>query len=472
MSPILELNHAIEMIEGNTDDSRVLVLNTGAELTAEDVAMLQALYSRSPDSVLNHLNKLAKVGSGKFMDLYYVGYGHKSIGDCGTTVIFIEGVSMLTAKAIQDSMLYNGQECSTRYLDFSTQPFLTSATASPSLFGLSEVSVLERWRQFYVSNLDQVKAHVAKQFPRQEDEEEAVYQKAVNARAFDIMRSFLPAGASTSLSWATNLRQATDHLKLLLCHPLLEVRRVAEAIQKALMQTHPNSFRRSTSSEEVSYCRWWMEDFYLYQGSVSHHKMKEGVSYKHAFFDGGGLSRYKSVLESRPRGGEIPKKLGSLGVMQFEFLLDFGSYRDIQRQRAVIQQMPLLTTEYGFEKWYLEQLPEDVREEAVVTLGVFEHGVISDLTRQFGKVEAQYFIPMGYRVPCQVTGDLPALVYLVELRAGAMVHPTLRLRAQQMAKVLETHFGPSSGLVLHVDYSEVGRFDSRRGGQDIVAKPL
>ena len=87
----------------------------------EDLAMLQALYSRSPASVVTHLDKLKQSGSGKFMENYYVGYGHASIGDCGATTVFIEQVSMLVAKAMQDNPLYNGQEASTRYLDFSQQ---------------------------------------------------------------------------------------------------------------------------------------------------------------------------------------------------------------------------------------------------------------------------------------------------------------------------------------------------------------
>jgi hypothetical protein len=68
----------------------------------EDIAMMQALYSRSSASVQHHLEKVKKTGSGKFMESYYVGYGHESIGDCGSTTIFIENVSILAAKAIQD----------------------------------------------------------------------------------------------------------------------------------------------------------------------------------------------------------------------------------------------------------------------------------------------------------------------------------------------------------------------------------
>ena len=71
------------------------------DLPPETVAMLQSLYSRSPRSVLQHIDK-ARANAASFMGDFYVGYGHKSIGDCGTTSIFIEGVSMLAAKAIQE----------------------------------------------------------------------------------------------------------------------------------------------------------------------------------------------------------------------------------------------------------------------------------------------------------------------------------------------------------------------------------
>lgn len=77
-------------------------VRTVDHLHPEDEAMLQALYSRSAASVSEHLQKLAKTGSGKFMEQFYVGYGHASIGDCGTTTLFFENVSTLAAKAIQD----------------------------------------------------------------------------------------------------------------------------------------------------------------------------------------------------------------------------------------------------------------------------------------------------------------------------------------------------------------------------------
>src|SRR3569623_96996 len=123
------------------------------------------------------------------MDTYYVGYGDKSIGDCGTATIFVEGVSMLAAKAIQDFQLYNGQESSTRYIDFSKQPF-----ADPSNSDTGK-NLLEGLRAFHLKGLARMKEALAARHPRQEGEEEMVWLMAINARAFAIMRSFLPAGA-------------------------------------------------------------------------------------------------------------------------------------------------------------------------------------------------------------------------------------------------------------------------------------
>ena len=75
---------------------------------------------------------------------------------------------------------------------------------------------------------------------------------------------------------------------------------------------------------------------------------------------------------------------------------------------------------------------------------------------------------MGYNLPNRLTGDLHALVYLVELRATRFVHPTLRFRARQMAEELRRRFG-EYGLVLHLD-DEPDRFDIRRGEHDIVER--
>lgn len=52
---------------------KIVVLDGTDVAHPEDLAMLQALYSRSPRSVVEHLEKVRKVGSGQFMGQYYTG---------------------------------------------------------------------------------------------------------------------------------------------------------------------------------------------------------------------------------------------------------------------------------------------------------------------------------------------------------------------------------------------------------------
>ena len=206
------------------------------DLHPEDNAMLQALYSRSPRSVVDHLDKVKGADSGTFMEKFYVGYGHLSIADCGSTTIYIENVSMLAAKAFQDWPLYSGQEASTRYLDYSEQEIINPLNSAEGK------EIQQTWMDFYYQSKAPLIEELKKRYPIKEGEKEALYDKAIAARSFDILRGFLPAGCSTYLSWHTNLRQAHEKLALLSHHPLLEIRELAEKVRATLQTKYKNSF--------------------------------------------------------------------------------------------------------------------------------------------------------------------------------------------------------------------------------------
>ncbi len=448
MKEIKDLDHKTTEISGG---GHVIILDTGAVINQEAEAMLQALHSRSIGGLMSHLETLEKRGADNFMKNFYVGYGHKSIGDCGTITIFIEGVSMLTAKAIQDWALYSGQEASTRYIDFKTQPFKNPA-------GTSEANqILENYRNFYIESLDLVNEHLKKQFPISEGEPEEKYSKAINAAVFDRLRGFLPAGATTNLAWHTNLRQAADKVALLRHHPLKEVRETAEAIEVSLIKSFPNSFGHKRYEATENFNKECMKDYYYHDQSCSDFRLlKNEIDESMISFE---------ILKSRPEKTEMPRHFAEAGNLQFEFLLDFGSFRDIQRHRAVTQRMPLLTTEIGFEEWYINELPEEVQIKAKRLLKSQEE-LIEKLN--LSKEEKQYYMAMGYKISNRLTCNLPAIVYLVELRATRFVHQTLRTKAKMMAQSLEELFG-SKGLILHLD-KEPDRFDIKRGEHDITLK--
>lgn len=421
------------------------------EFGPEDSAMMQALYSRSPQSVEEHVEKVRQSGSGKFMSTFYVGYGHSSIADCGSTTIFIEGISILADKIIQDWPLYSGQETSTRYIDMAKQEIVDP-------LGTEESSkIIKNWMDFYINGQERLKPFLIEKYTIKEGEDEKVYLKAINARCFDIMRGFLPAGITTQLSWHTNLRQAWDKLSLMRHHPLAEAREIAEEILEKLKGKYENSFSHPSYPEQEAY-RAKMTEKYSY---FSPEDPKEFAFNTNINRDE--LKKYRELLETRPIKTNLPYFVGDLGNCVFEFLLDFGSYRDIQRHRSANNRMPLLTTKLGFQSWYLEQLPDDMRQDA--------EKLIEEQKLAIEKLSAteeikQYYIGMGFNVFCKFTCPLPSAVYITELRSGKTVHPSLRRVAHKMLHAMQDNLPE---VIMHCDL-DLDDWDVRRGLHDITIK--
>lgn len=439
------------IVDNNYSPKAIIIVDNESP---EDTAMLQALYSRSSASVREHLYKIKKTGSGKFMDQFYVGYGHRSIGDCGSTTIFIEGVSLLAAKAIQDWPLYSGQETSTRYIDMSAQSIIDPINTKESNLILSE------WMDFYIKHQLQVADIVKNTYPQKPDEGLVIYNRAVKARVFDIMRGFLPAGITTQLAWHTNLRQARDHLSWLSVHPLKEVTTIANYIRIALDEKYPHSgFSRLENNEWITTVA---DKFTYFERETS------SSDYTNLFingfdeFDGTDYSIVE-IINKRPKGSTLPHFVSDLGQITFCSLLDFGSFRDLQRHRNGVCRMPLLTTNAGFEPWYIGQL-DWLNSEA--------YSLVEQQTERIDVLDAdketkQYYTALGYQVPIKVTYGLPTTVYMMELRSGKTSHPTLRRKIHEMIKLFKGLF---PDVALHADM-DLDDWDIRRGTQTITEKP-
>ncbi len=446
---------------------KIILLDRDCKIPPETEAMLQALYSRSHQSVLERIQEIADdyERARNFMRKFYIGYGHKSIGDCASLTLFVEGASILAVKAIQDWRLFSGQESSTRYIDFSTQKIAVPHDIDEKTKRKIQ-EIQEKLRQFYLSAVPEIREHLRKLFPRKKDEDKDTYERAIRARGFDIARGFLPAGMTTKTSWHMNLRQFADELLVLRHHPLDEVRQLAESAYQLLSKEYPDSFPSKRYKHTEEYYEKLMKDYYFKSSDLlselsSDHRfevLSESINYSL-------VKRYQELLSTRPQKTEFHHFLAELGSLQFEFLLDYGSFRDIQRHRALVQRMPILTPEFGFHPWYIENLPSGLQKKA--------KELVDWVTKEYEalKVPAeakQYMLPMGFLVPCRITGDIKALTYFVELRLSRFVHPTLVEIASKVAEELTKRL-KKYGFKLHIDKTP-HRFDVRRGLQTILLK--
>lgn len=442
------------------------------DLDPETVAMLQALYSRSSESVVKHLEKVKRTGSRKFMEEFYVKYNHASIGDCGVTYLFIENVSMLADKAFQDNPLYSGQETSTRYINFNDRGYVCPIDSDEAR------AIFEGWMDFYRTESAPLIEHLMRLFPAKPEDNLEDWEKAIKARSFDILRSFLPAGMKTQLSWTTNLRQAADHLKQWRHHPLSEVSQTAVQLLNKLKNKYPSSFSHKEYEDQERYYYDNAEDiFYLDQTDDIIGTYNNGMSWlfndEDLFKARNGVDNARleknalKLIAGRPKFTNLPKGLAKYGHYDLSFLLDFGSFRDIQRHRNGVCEMPLLTGKLGFHTWYLDQMPEDMRARATSLIRKQLNAIEAvKKAHDLDDITAQYFYPMGMNVACEMNYSLPQMVYVTELRSSVTVHPTLRKIAHKMhAALTENH----PMLALYSDLSEQD-FTIKRGQQDIIEK--
>jgi thymidylate synthase ThyX len=488
-NPIWDLRHHGADILTLTD----LEWEFGIRLSAEDAAMLAALFSRDPSHPRVHVEKMAKaatlkfwprvvwrllrllavfsrwVGSEKaagFMERYYAKYNHKSIADCGSTTVFFVGVSILAAKAIEDTPMFSGQETSTRYVPFDTAP-VWEPTGNPAAR-----DTIARLMEFYRSSYEPTRGHVAATFPIKEGEKQEDWCNSVRARTFDVLRSFLPAGLTTQVAWHGNLRQIADHLIDLRHHPLEEVRLHANAAWMCLRRHYPGSFPENAAMldvsgergaklvpaveqfrEEMAQCRWahfaaMHEPVFSFESQIDLELLSD---------------REREHLRKRPRGAGIPSYVGVCGLATIRAHVDYGSWRDLHRQRRGAWRTPVLTPNYGFESWYLDSLPGDLFVRAQAHIGGIRR-FWSKLMLDEGLPHAQYFLPMGFIVPWFYVCGLPQVVYMAELRAAKTVHPTARAVAQKLAAAVRAEWGDR--LALHAD-TDPDNWTVRRGSQSI-----
>jgi thymidylate synthase ThyX len=397
---------------------------------------------------------------------YTVGFGHKSIADCGSSTLVFEGISMLAAKAIEDWALYSGEELSTRACDMAKQSMIDPIGTPESK------AILDRWIRFYVEAQEPTAAEVRRRYPRKADEDEKTYENAVKYRVFDILRAFLPAASTTNVSLHMNLRQHGDKMPWLLHHPLAEVQDMGVTAQSLLCERYPSSGTfgggaavsgvgvDGKEDERLTWNRAVVHE-YTYPSSVT-------PGFRHTI---GMLAerpvRYREATDTRPRGCMLPHFMSDLGQVQFGFDIDFGSFRDIQRHRNGVCRMPLLTPGRFFEGWYLDQLDVVMREKAVKLLCMQEEAISKlDVGRDPHNPYLQYYVAMGYKVPCSVTMGLPAFLYMAELRSTKVVHPTLRAKVLWMVDQFQQVF---PNIKMHIDRDPDG-WDVRRGTQTITEK--
>lgn len=486
----------------------------------ESLAMLQAFYSRSKRSIEDRLAEttLDTAAIKKKLATYFVGYGHDSIGQVGMTCFFIEDVSLLAAKAIQNNMLYNGQESSTRYIDFTQSPRVNPL---PNLMGseiqkewldINALVLIECEKALFKRNAPEPESNYQgiQLFP---EKEMADIRKACRVKAFDIARAFLPAGVTTNLSWVTSLATLNRELARLFAHPLQEIKDIAHKLNEIVKVEYPSIYKDfENDADMLDLVREYSHPAYHYDnkldlGEVANlHPVqvsKPTLTKMPSAFDmwptDKSFSQGLAVpLRPRKKYARMPHYAHSYCNVQALTVLDWASFRDVQRHRPLSPSSPCLSMqplgnlihvdgtrnykklEQHFAPWYIQSLVDlgvfDLVKDRIIDLmlkieSLRDSGFIPEL-----EFKTQYYLPIGLLVAFTQTGSIGDWIYTLELRSGETVHPTVRQWACHVWSRLEDDLPNDFLEYANVQLKLTTKFDKlldisyRRAKQDIVEK--
>ena len=178
----------------------------------------------------------------------FVGYGDDSVAQLGGAHVACEWVSNVLTKVLQRPRLAAYLEQSTRYIAYDAP--MPGAPApgyryyrDPEL-GPEYTAAMDALFATYSGALPVVRGWVDATFPRRDGESPAARERAVGAKALDLLRGLLPA-ASLSHMGIYASGQAYEQLILhLIGHPLPEARRYGELILAAVQAVMPSFVSR------------------------------------------------------------------------------------------------------------------------------------------------------------------------------------------------------------------------------------
>jgi thymidylate synthase ThyX len=403
----------------------------------------------------------------EFYERVLVGYGDDSVAELAGAHVAVEQASVLAAKALEDSRIgISPLEKSTRYVRFDRPGadgrFLYHR--GPELRHPDYEPAADALFATYSRLVEPVTLAIREKFPQEEGETDRAWKSATRAKALDLLRGLLPAGALTNLGLFGNGRAFEYLITKMAAHELPECRQLADDLHRELSLVIPSFVRRALdekygrpAAERSARVREATARLARHGEPIATSPVVRLVEYDRdaeqkvaaaALFaysnvpldgQGGDPARVLEALFAgrANRRQRAPRALEHAQYV-FEITANFAAYRDLHRHRMLTQERQLLGTSLGYDA------PPGLEELGLA--GDFSRAVEAaaaahrTLERELGPAPAQYVVPLAFHVRWYFRANLREVFHLCELRTTPQGHPDYRWVAQQMfLRVQEVH---------------------------------
>jgi thymidylate synthase ThyX len=443
-------------------------------------------------------------------DRIFLGYGDDSVAQLGGLHVAAEWCSNVLTKVLQRPRIGAYLEQSTRYIAFDT-PVVAPAwqdehdvvtpdapgaggyryLRDPEL-GPGYAAAMDEIFAIYSALIPRVVAWCADTYPAPAGTAPAAHDRALQAKAFDLLRGLLPASTLSHVGIYASGQTYEGLILHLLAHPLPEARRYGGWILDAVQAITPSFVSRVERPDrggrwveflrerESATDRWagrlgldraTAEDregdqarstVHLLHVDGDEDDLLAGLLYESTGVGEEAALRAVRALGTEERGRLLADLVGERenrrhrpgrGLerlrYRFEVVSDYGAFRDLQRHRMMTVQWQTLTPELGAE------VPDEVQRAGAgdeyrraLELSAGAWATLNDAGRP---KEAAYAVCLGYRIRYSMDMNARAAMQMIELRSGREGHPSYRAVAHEMHRLIgEAH--PAVGAAMrHVD---------------------
>ena len=415
----------------------------------------------------------------EFYERVLIGFGDDSVAELGGAHLAVENISNIATKVIEDARIgICPLEKSTRYVYFDQKPggkymYYRDKDIMESRFADLYINTMDMLFDTYSSFIEPMRKFLMERFPN-EGMSERAYKSTIRAKVCDIIRVLLPTGTLTNVGLFGNGRAFDYLLTKMYAHPMREMRDLAAAMQEELRKVIPPFVKRCNDEKHGKPHQAFLRDKWtiarlskeilrdltetddkeslrlidydkdaetkvvaaiLYpMSSLPMAKIREKVARMSS-------AERKKVINAyvagRTNRRHKPGRAFENVYYTFDILGDYGIYRDIQRHRILTQERQLITTKHGYDvpvEIEDADLADKFREAMDAAAVAFEK--ISTVM----PLQAQYVVPMGYKIRWYITMNLREAYHLCELRTCMQGHPTYRKLAQNIyKKIKEVH---------------------------------
>ncbi|MGH2906112.1 MAG: FAD-dependent thymidylate synthase [Solirubrobacterales bacterium] len=419
----------------------------------------------------------------------FLGFGDDSVAQLGGAHIACEWVSNVLTKVLQRGRLAAYLEQSTRYIAYDA-PMDGGGYRyhRDTRLGPAYEETMDFLFSTYSSALPRVMEWVASEYPAGDGEDPAAHQRAVKAKALDLLRGLLPAASLSHMGmFATG--QAYESLLLhLFASPLPEAQAYGKVILGELQKVIPSFVQRVDNPERggrwVEYLQSLRSSSTEWAGKLGigepqsdvetgpyvrllHHEGDERRLATALLFEAGAASETETaaavekldqatltaligdlVGERENRRHRPGRGFESLRY-RFEIVSDYGAFRDLQRHRMLTCQWQQLTPQLGAE------LPDELDRAGVgaefrtaleASRAEYERLAAAGLEAQ-----APYALSLAYRLRYILDLNAREAMQLIELRSGREGHPSYRAVAHAMWDAIDQVHPAVAAATTHVD---------------------